>query len=58
MLKQNKKKVKIAVEFDSEKNIYRIKLNDKEIELSREDAVNFQRNLTQKLKSTPVLNLG
>lgn len=47
------------VNFDSNKNVYNIQIGNIKEELSREDAVKFQRDLTSILKKTPLLiNIG
>ncbi|MCG3686492.1 hypothetical protein [Aliarcobacter butzleri] len=41
--------------FDNDKNKYILKINDKTLELTREEAVNLHNSLNRVLKATPQL---
>jgi hypothetical protein len=49
---------RIDIQFNHEENMYNLKVDDKDMKLTRESAVLLQNILTKKLRETPVLFQG
>jgi len=55
---QERKVVQVNIIFDNTSNLYTIGIADKKVELTREEAINLQNQLTRILKETPILDFN